>query len=261
MARLSQLSRSIAGRVALVTGAASGMGRATAHLFADEGARVAVTDLDRNRVEAVVEEIRAAGGTAAGFLLDVSDPAQIRAVVDDVARGLGPIDILVNNAGIAIGASLEQPEEDYERTWQRALDVLLTAQVRLARACLPQLARRGEGRIVNIASTEALGATAGTGPYTVAKHGVVGLTRSMAVELGRRGVTVNCICPGPIVTGMTAGIPEAARDKFARRRVPIGRYGTPEEVAHATLSLVLPAASFLNGVALPVDGGMTIQNG
>ncbi len=261
MARLSQLSRSIAGRVALVTGAASGMGRATAHLFADEGARVAVTDLDRPRIDAVVEEIRAAGGTAEGFELDVSDAGRILAVVEAVARSLGPIDILVNNAGIVIGASLDQPDDEYERSWQRALDVMLTAQVRLARACLPQLARHGEGRIVNIASTEALGATAGTGPYTVAKHGVVGLTRSMAVELGRRGVTVNCICPGPIVTGMTRAIPEAAREKFARRRVPLRRYGTPEEVAHATLSLVLPAASYLNGVVLPVDGGMTIQNG
>ena len=261
MPRLSQLSRSIAGRVALVTGAASGMGRATAHLFADEGAKVAVTDLDPERIERVVGEIREAGGTAAGFPLDVSDAAAIPSVVAEIAAALGPIDILVNNAGIVVGAALEQPDAEYERTWQRALDVMLTAQVRLARACLSQLARNGEGRIVNIASTEALGATAGTGPYTVAKHGVVGLTRSMAVELGRRGVTVNCICPGPILTGMTEAIPEAAREKFARRRVPLGRYGCPEEVAHATLSLVLPAASFLNGVVLPVDGGMTIQNG
>lgn len=261
MARLSQLSRSIAGRVALVTGAASGMGRATAHLFADEGAQVAIIDLEPERIEQVVAEIRAAGGTAAGFPLDVSDPERIRAVVGDVSRTLGPIDILVNNAGIVIGASLEQPDPDYERTWQRALDVMLTAHVRLGRACLPDLLRNGEGRIVNIASTEGLGATAGTGPYTVAKHGVIGLTRSMAVELGRRGVTVNCVCPGPILTGMTQAIPEAAREKFARRNVPLRRYGTPEEVAHATLSLVLPAASFLNGVVLPVDGGMTIQNG
>jgi 3-oxoacyl-[acyl-carrier protein] reductase len=261
MARLSQLSRSIAGRVALVTGAASGMGRATAHLFADEGARVAVIDLDRPRIDAVVAEIRAAGGTAEGFVLDVADAGRIPEVVEAVSRALGPIDILVNNAGVVIGAALDQPDDAYEQTWQRALDVMLTAQVRLARACLPQLARHGEGRIVNIASTEALGATAGTGPYTVAKHGVVGLTRSMAVELGRRGVTVNCICPGPIVTGMTQAFPEAAREKFARRRVPLRRYGTPEEVAHATLSLVLPAASYLNGVVLPVDGGMTIQNG
>ena len=261
MPRLSQLSRSIAGRVALITGAASGMGRATAHLFADEGARVAVTDLDQGRVERVVGEIRDAGGTAAGFVLDVGDAGAIPVVVAEIARTLGPIDILVNNAGIVIGVGLDQPGAEYEQAWQRALDVMLTAQVRLARACLPQLARNGEGRIVNVASTERFGATAGTGPYTVAKPGVVGLTRSMAVELGRRGVTVNCICPGPILTGMTEAIPEAAREKFARRRVPLRRYGCPEEVAHATLSLVLPAASYLNGVVLPVDGGMTIQNG
>lgn len=261
MARLSQLSRSIAGRVALVTGAASGMGRATAHLFADEGARVAVIDLDPERIEQVVAEIRTVGGTAAGFPLDVSDAEGIRAIRDRVSSTLGPIDILVNNAGISIGASLEQSDADYERTWQRALDVMLTAHVRLARACLPDLLRTGEGRIVNIASTEGLGATAGTGPYTVAKHGVIGLTRSMAVELGWRGVTVNCVCPGPILTAMTEAIPDAAREKFARRKVPLRRYGLPEEVAHATLPLVLPAASYLNGVVLPVDGGMTIQNG
>src|SRR5690606_2457188 len=127
----------------------------------------------------------------------------------------GPLDILVNNAGIAIGASLEQDDAAYEATWRRALDVMLTAHVRLVRACLPQLVRNEDGRVVNVASTEGLGATAGTGPYTVAKHGVIGLTRSLAVELGARGVTVNCVCPGPILTGMTAGIPEAARAKFA----------------------------------------------
>lgn len=260
MPRLSKLSRSVAGRVVLVTGAASGMGRATAHLFADEGARVAVTDLDMAGVAQVVEEIRSSGGEAAGWQLDVSDAGRIRAVVNEIPSTLGLIDILVNNAGIVIPASLEQPDEIYEAAWSRTLDVLLTAQVRLVRACLPQLSRDGEGRIINIASTEGLGASAGSGPYTAAKHGVVGLTRSMAVELGSKGVTVNCICPGPIVTGMTQGIPEAMREKFARRRVPLRRYGQPEEVAHATLSLALPASSYLNGVILPVDGGMTIQN-
>ncbi|MBY0401204.1 SDR family oxidoreductase, partial [Myxococcota bacterium] len=222
--------------------------------------RVAVTDLDSDAVDRVVAAIRAAGGTASGHVLDVTDRAGIRATVERVGAELGPIDILVNNAGIAIGASLEQGDDDYERTWSRALDVMLTAHVRMVRACLPQLMRNREGRVVNVASTEGLGATAGTGPYTAAKTGVIGLTRSMAVELGGHGVTVNCICPGPILTGMTENIPEAAREKFARRRVPLRRYGTPEEVAHATLSLVLPAASYLNGVVLPVDGGMTIQN-
>jgi len=173
---------------------------------------------------------------------------------------LGEIDILVNNAGIVIAAALDQPDDEYEASWSRTLDVLLTAHVRLVRACLSQLSRQGQGRIINIASTEGLGASPGTGPYTAAKHGVVGLTRSMAVELGAKGVTVNCVCPGPILTGMTQSIPEAMREKFARRRVPLRRYGEPEEVAHATLSLALPASSYINGVVLPVDGGMTIQN-
>ncbi len=140
------------------------------------------------------------------------------------------------------------------------MSVMLTAQIRLVRACFPHLRRSGEGRVVNIASTEGLGASAFTGPYTAAKHGVIGLTRSLAVELGQKGVTFNCICPGPIATGMTAAIPDEAKVKFARRRVPLRRYGDPEEVAHATLSLVLPAASYVNGAVLPVDGGMTIQN-
>jgi 3-oxoacyl-[acyl-carrier protein] reductase len=261
MTRLTQLSRSVAQRVVLVTGAASGMGRATAHLFADEGALVAVTDLDQQAVDSVVDEIRSSGAQASGWVLDVSSASAIPKTVAEIASSLGEIDILVNNAGIVIGASLERTNDDeYEAAWSRTFDVLLTAHVRLVRACLPQLVRKGEGRIINIASTEGLGASAGTSPYTAAKHGVVGLTRSMAVELGARGVTVNCICPGPILTGMTAAIPEEARNKFARRRVPLRRYGLPEEVAHATLNFALPASSYLNGVVLPVDGGMTIQN-
>ena len=262
MVRLSQLSRSVVGRVVLITGAASGMGRATAHLFADEGARVAVTDLDAGAVQRVVDEIRGAGGEAAGWVLDVTDPERMREVVAEVQSTLGDVDVLVNNAGIGVGASYEDPDDEaFEASWTRAMEVMLSSHARLVRACLPQLKRNGEGRIVNIASTEALGASRGTGPYAAAKHGVVGLTRSMAVDLGARGVTVNCICPGPIVTGLTEGIPEAHREKFAGRNIPVKRYGQPEEVAHAILSLALPASSYLNGVVLPVDGGMTIKNG
>ena len=138
--------------------------------------------------------------------------------------------------------------------------MLLRAHTRTIRAALPFLRKSDGGRIVNIASTEGLGAIPHTSPYTAAKHGVIGLTRSMAVELGREGITVNCICPGPIRTNMTAAIPEDHKTIFAKRRVPLRRYAEPEEVAHGTLSLVLPASGYINGVALPVDGGMTIKN-
>jgi 3-oxoacyl-[acyl-carrier protein] reductase len=258
MTRLTRLDRSVAGRVAIVTGAASGMGRATAHLLADEGAHVAVTDVHRAGVDAVVDEITAAGGTAVGWTLDLRRPEEIDVVVADVVDRLGPVDILVNNAGVSLGTPIA--DEGWEDAWAATFAVNLTAQARMVRACLPSLVRDGEGRIVNIASTEGLGATAGATAYTASKHGVIGLTRSLAVELGRTGVTVNAICPGPIHTGMTAGIPDDMKVKFARRRVPARRYADPEEVAHATLSLVLPAMSFVNGAVLPVDGGLTVQN-
>jgi 3-oxoacyl-[acyl-carrier protein] reductase len=258
MTRLTKLDRSVAGRVAIVTGAASGMGRATAHLLADEGAHVAVTDVHREGVDAVVGEITAAGGTAVGWALDLRRPEEIDVVVQEVVDRLGPVDILVNNAGVSLGTPIA--DEGWEDAWAATFAVNLTAQARMVRACLPWLLRDGEGRVVNIASTEGLGATAGATAYTASKHGVIGLTRSLAVELGRTGVTVNAICPGPIHTGMTAGIPDDMKVKFARRRVPARRYADPEEVAHATLSLVLPAMSFVNGAVLPVDGGLTVQN-
>ena len=174
------------------------------------------------------------------------------------ATALGPIDILVNNAGVPAGTTFDA--DDFAEVWDHTFAINLTAQAAMVRACLADLLREGSGRIVNIASTEALGATPRTAPYTASKHGVVGLTRSLAVELGRRGVTANCICPGPILTGMTAAIPDDAKEQFARRRVPAGRYGRPEEVAHIVLSLVLPASSYLNGAVIPVDGGMTASS-
>ncbi len=258
MQRLSQLSRSIASKVAIVTGAASGMGRATAHLFADEGAHVAVVDQNGEGVKKVTEEISVAGGSAAGWALDISDATALAKMLAEVVGKFGGLDILINNAGISRGAPIDH--EDYEAAWARTIEVNLTAQVRLIRLALPHLLASGAGRIVNIASTEGLGASAFASPYTAAKHGVVGLTRSMAVELGARGITVNCICPGPIHTGMTEGIPASAKTKFARRRVPLRRYGEPEEVAHGTLNFVLPASSYINGVVMPVDGGLRVQN-
>jgi 3-oxoacyl-[acyl-carrier protein] reductase len=258
MPKLTALSRSVADRVVLVTGAASGMGRAIAHVFADEGAKVAVTDRDASGATRVGSEIRAVGGTAADWALDVADSGRIEVVVADAVTRLGPIDVLVNNAGVSLPSPIDS--DDYEAAWQTTLAINLTAHTRVVRACLPHLVRNGDGRIVNIASTEALGATAFLGAYTASKHGVVGLTRSLAVELGRKGVTVNCVCPGPIHTGMTQWIADDAKEKFARRRVPMRRYGDPEEVAHMVLNLALPASSYVNGAVVTVDGGQSAMN-
>lgn len=258
MPRLTRLSRSIRGSVALVTGAASGMGRATAHLFADEGANVAVTDLGAERVQAVVDEITAAGGSAHGWVLDVADAERCAVVVAEAAERWGGLDIVVNNAGISRFTPIDA--DDYEEHWAASLEVLLTAQTRVIRAALPHLRQAAHSRIVNIASTEGWGATRYGSPYTAAKHGVIGLTRSLAVELGREGITVNCICPGPIETGMTAGIPAEDKATFARRRTALGRYGVPEEVAHGTLNFCLPASQYMTGAVLPVDGGLLVRN-
>ena len=258
MTKLSKLSRSIAGKVALVTGAASGMGRATAHLFADEGAHVAVIDINGVGVAEVVAEIAEAGHSAKGWTLDLADGSAIEQVIGEVADYFGGLDILVNNAGISQHTLIDG--DDYEEIWDRHLDILLRAHTRTIRAALPHLRASDAGRIVNIASTEGLGATPETSPYTVAKHGVIGLTRSLAVELGREGITVNCICPGAIRTGMTNNIKEEHKVIFAKRRIPVRRYADPEEVAHGTLNFVLPASSYMNGAVLPVDAGLTIKN-
>lgn len=260
--RLSTLSRSVRGRVAIVTGAASGMGRATAHLFADEGVHVVVADLGHDRVEQVVDEIRDVHGdeSALGVVCDVADHTQLRALVEATVERFGAIDIVVNNAGVALASAIVDPDETFEANWATTLDVNLTAHARLVRLALPTLLESDAPRVVNVASTEAIVTTAGMAAYAATKAGVVGLTKSMAVELGPLGVTVNCICPGPITTGMTAAIPDEAKQTYARRRVPLRRYGTAEEVAHMTLSLCLPASSYVNGAIIPVDGGMTIRH-
>jgi 3-oxoacyl-[acyl-carrier protein] reductase len=256
---MSSTERSIAGRVAMVTGAASGMGRAIAELFGEEGAHVAACDRDDAALAEVVDGVRAAGGSARAYPLDVTDPAAVSQVVADAVDALGPVAILVNNAGISLPAPIDGP--DYDAAWDLTLAVNLTGYARMVRACLPHLLADGAGRVVNIASTEGLGATPYLSPYTASKHGVVGLTKSLAAELGARGITVNCVCPGPINTGMTAPIPDDAKQKFARRRVPLRRYGEPREVAQMVLNLVLPASSFVNGAIVPVDGGLSSKYG
>ena len=259
MSSLTKLSRSVENLVTFVTGAGSGMGKATAKVFADAGAKVIVSDINQESVDQVSREIQKAKGTCLGQVLDITKNNEINKVLKKVIKEYGRLDHLINNAGISIPIPID--DENYEESWQKIFDVLLTGQVNLIRSALPFLLKSENPRIVNIASTEGLGATPRNSPYTAAKHGVIGLTRSLATELGSKGITVNCICPGPIRTAMTEAIPEEDKQKYSYRRVPMQRYGDPEEVAHVTLSLCLPASSFINGVALPVDGGLSIKRG
>ena len=257
MTKLTKLSRSVEGKVALITGSGSGMGRATSYVFAEAGAKVVVSDINEKQIEEVSSEINSSNGTCLKQILDVTNQENINEVIANVIKEFGQLDILINNAGISIPTTID--DENYEENWDRTFDVLLKGQVNLIRAALPFIRKSDCGRIVNISSTEGLGATPRISPYTSAKHGVIGLTRSLAAELGSQGITVNCICPGPINTAMTAAIPIEDKQIYARRRVPLKRYGEPEEVAHMTLSLCLPAASFVNGAVLPVDGGLSIK--
>lgn len=263
MARLSKLSRSLEGARVVVTGAGSGMGRATAHLFADEGARVVVVDWNADGVASVIDEIESAHGpsVAVGIRADVSVAVDRHAVIQRCVDTFGGLDVLVNNAGVSRLTSVFGDDDQFAENWDLTLAVNLTAQAHLVRQALPHLLNAPNGgRVINIASTEAFVATAGLAAYTASKHGVVGLTKSLAVELGRHNVTVNAVCPGPIDTGMTASIPGDRREKYTRLKVPLRRYGDPEEVAHMTVSLAMPAMRFTTGSVVLVDGGLVANH-
>jgi len=231
-------------RVAIVTGAASGIGAATAERFTALGFEVAL--LDRT----TIDDPRA-------VVVDIGDADAVQNAVDEVHRRHDRIDILVNAAGIATGGTVDS--DGFVETWHQTLAVNLTGAMLMVRACVDDLVQSGTGRIVNVASTEALAAAPGISPYTVSKHGLVGFTRSLAVDLGRCGVTANCVCPGATLTGMTEVIPAEARATYARRHIPVGRYGRPEELAYVIASLSAVEASFVNGAVIPVDGGMTAR--
>ena len=254
-------SRSVSESVVIVTGAASGMGRATALLFASEGARVVLADRTAEELDDVLTELRDAypEAEALSVVCDVRKTEDLKNLVSATVERFGGIDTLVNNAGISRRNNISQQEEaEFEEIWQEVLDINLTAHVRLVRLALPHLKESSAGRIINISSSEALVSQSGLISYSATKSGVVGITRSMAIELAEFGITANCVCPGPIETGMTERYPEEAKAKYARRRVPMRRYGRPDEVAQMTLNLALPASSYVTGTVIPVDGGMTM---
>ncbi len=251
--------RTVKNLVAVVTGAGTGMGAATAQLLAQDGASVAVIDRDGPAAAQVAAAIVQSGGQARSWQLDVVDADGILRTIAEIAAQFGGLDIVVNNAGVAGFLAVDDP--GYDALWDSILAINLTAQQRMVRACLPWLRRSSSPRIVNIASTEGLGGTALNSAYAASKAGVIGLTRALAAELGKAGITVNCICPGPIDTPMTSSISAADKATFARRRTALRRYGLPEEVAHMTLSLCLPAASYITGAIIPVDGGLMARSG
>ncbi|KAF2437342.1 short-chain dehydrogenase/reductase SDR [Karstenula rhodostoma CBS 690.94] len=260
--RLTKLSRSLNGRKSIVTGAASGMGRETAKLLADEGVQVAVLDLDHGKVQAVVDEINAVhSGRAKGWVCDVADRNRIKQVCKEVIEAFGGLDILINNAGVSLGGGAFENDDSFESRWDKTLEINISALAIFIRACVPALLKSDAARVVNIASTEHFVTGPANAAYSATKSAVTGLTRAFAVELGKYGnITVNTICPGPIITGMTARISPEQKEAYAKRRVPLRRYADPEEVAQMITNVCLPASSYLHGTTIPVDGGMTIRH-
>lgn len=242
------------GLVALVTGAGSGMGLATAQLLARYGATVAVTDVTLDRAEKTTQLILDEGNAAVAWKLDVSSASEIRQIVLDIGEKLGGLDIVINNAGVGTPKAIDA--EDYDEFWDWVMTVNLAAHQRIVRAALPFLKASNCARIVNISSTEGLASTSMMSVYDASKAGVLGLTRALACELGSHGITVNAICPGPVETDIVSFVSPEDKIKFAKRRTAIGRYGQPHEVAHMTVSLCMPAASFATGSVVVVDGGV-----
>jgi NAD(P)-dependent dehydrogenase (short-subunit alcohol dehydrogenase family) len=246
------------GQVALVTGAASGIGRASARLFAEAGARVVVADIDRPGAEDTVALIEQAGGEAVAVEVDVADGASVRAMVAAAVDRFGRLDIAHNNAGI-MGAGADIIDMD-DSVWQRGIDVMLTGVFLCMKHEIPHMLERGKGVVINTSSGAGLIGFPGQANYVAAKHGVIGLTRSAALEYITRGVRINAICPGTARSRMVDewmdGSAEAEAEVAALH--PIGRIAEPEEIARAALWLASDASSFVVGVALPVDGGYTV---
>ena len=258
---------SLAERTAVVTGAGSGLGRAIAVALAARGARVAAVDIDAGSAEETARMVGAAGGRTIALRADTSVAADIDRAVSEAVRALGPLEIMVNNAGILDGYF--DVHEMTEAVWRRVIDIDLTGVFFGCKRAIQEMLPRGRGRIVNMASVAGLNGTGGGAAYIAAKHGVVGLTRQMAVVYSARGITVNAVCPGPIATGLRQhsqgilgpGVPDmsgrgvAVSDEQVRALVPAGKRGTVEDIASAVCYLASDEARYVTGHAMVVDGG------
>lgn len=249
------------GQVAIVTGAASGQGRAVALMFAREGASVAIVDIDHPGSRETLRSLREAGGAGMTIKCDVTRETQVRRAVERTVARFGHLDILYNNAGMF--------QRDNDRVdaltlaqWRRIIDTNLTGTMLFSKYAVPEMVKAGGGKIVNVASTLGLMASPGFAAYVSSKHGEVGLTKQMALEYGPSNVRVNAICPGAIDTPMltASGVVGEVR-KGLEATIPLRRVGTPEEIAKVALFLVSEESSFVSGAHIPVDGGSSAGGG
>lgn len=255
------------GKVGLVTGAASGIGRATAIGFAHRGGAVGVADINARNTEAVVAEIRAAGGTAEPIVADVTKQADVERMIAHTADTFGRLDFLHNNAfGLpspqGTNAVAARTADLDDGVWDNMIDLGLSAVFKAIKAAIPVMRKTGGGAIVNTASISGLRADYGIAAYNAAKAGVINLTRAVAIEYARHGIRANCICPGAIDTPLIA--PALQLPGFADRiaqGIPMGRLGKPEEMANVILFLASDLASFVTGAAYVADGGQTAKTG
>ena len=237
------------GKVAIITGAGSGMGRAMAIRFAKEGAKVTAVDYAGDSAAETVKMIKTAGGEALAVTADVSNAADVDRTVKSTTDAFGRLDILCNNAGILDMHGLMDADWDH---WDRVLSINLKAVAVFSQKAVPEMLKQGKGSIVNTASVAGLVGGAGGLSYTAAKHGVVGITKSMALELSPQGIRVNAICPGAISTGMTKDFQDSS--EFVADKA-IARWGKAEEIANMALFLASDESSFVTGAPFPVDGG------
>ena len=250
-------------RVALVTGGGSGIGRASAVVFAREGARVVVTDVDEDGGQETVRIIEAAGGTARFVRADVSQAAEVAALVEQAVSTYGRLDCALNNAGIQ--GDIRQTAECSRENWDRIIATNLTGVWLCMKHEIPHMLSQGGGAIVNTSSNFGLVGSNGMPAYSASKHGVLGLTKTAALEYAKSGIRVNAVCPGPVQTPLVdkvlAAQPELGDQiiKAIEAREPVGRMGQPEEIAEAVVWLCSDAASFVTGTAMSVDGGFVTQ--